>query len=163
MRNTSALEKLRGDLAEYRVLDLVRSLTSLPIGWARPAGSSLDKLGIDLLVFLDLFGNGTYVKVPVQVKSSAHRLQKWRTLHPECAHAGVIEIAAPWWRTDEDISVELEFKLWAVLVTKKRFDELFETLRMKVEVPSRHLTNRIYRRHLKHEIEEQFAYMEIKP
>lgn len=128
---SASRSKLRGELAEERVLEVICSLSHLPIEQAGFASYTLDKKGIDIIVCLRPSTERPCIHVPVQVKSSIHGALDWRNKHPECVRAGVIEIIAQWWRSDEDLAFELELKFWEVLAAGRDYTELFKTLRVE--------------------------------
>ena len=125
-------EEMKGFEAEMRVIAILRSLKGrLPIEYVRRAGTKLDMLGVDVLVFLRALDGSRDIKVPIQVKCSHGGLRNFRRSHPYCVDSGVVEIIAAQDYRDEDIGIELEWKLWGILLTSKSYDGFFAHLQLQ--------------------------------
>lgn len=120
----------RGIEAESRFITLARSLRSPDfVRSVRKASPTLDKHGIDVIIFVHSAQGKKDIKVPVQVKSSVAGIYAFQRKHQRCVEAGVISMVVNEGASNEKVVTELQRKLLYIQQTNKSFTDFFLELR----------------------------------
>lgn len=121
---------LRGRLAEERFIALARSLTNKSlVRRVKKASTTLDILGVDVIIFLYSLSGKKDIKVPVQIKSSFTGLRSYQQNHPRHIEAGVICIVVNELIPDEHIIKELSKRLEEIQWNNHEYTDFFARLK----------------------------------
>jgi hypothetical protein len=138
-------EELRGRNAEERFVRVVRSLKiQLPwIGKVRRTGPKLDRVGVDVSIFVKPLMGRKDIKIPVQIKSSDAGRRSFLVEYPESVSAGILLFVINEHYTDLDLRNAVKKMLEEIREAGGDSHSFFKNLdpldgtRAKVEKPTR--------------------------
>lgn len=124
------LTDIRGQQAETRFMNLARSLKQRNfVRSVRKAPPTMDKHGVDFIVFIHSLTGKRDIRVPFQVKSSISGVTQYHEKHPLCKEAGVVTVVVNNVLPDEQIISVIRNGLEDIQSTEKDFQQFFAKLK----------------------------------